>query len=279
MRPRNIFAAATVALLAFGLGVSPAAAGPITGGATYDATVIDNQSYGSAAAQVVTLTKTSNTGRTPLVIFIHGGGWTGGSRTLWNPEALAWAHRGWTAVSMDYRKAVANGTTGDGILLEHDVSAVLAKYRTAGYVDPTRVVLVGDSAGGHLALLSAYQDDYGDVAGVIGWSAVASVNSLAAGSDLGVKGREFWPDGATGSALDEANAGRRVDTLLTTFTQDYVPWSAGGAGPLCSTIAARCTRHVWSYATAGHGYDTPHTTPEGQDMVAYARSWAAGVVQ
>jgi acetyl esterase/lipase len=96
----------------------------------------------------------------PLVIWIHGGGWSrGDSRgngAITNfPAALAeLAARGYVVASVNYR---LSGEAKFPAQIQ-DVNAAIAYLKTnsARYrIDPARVLLWGGSAGGHLAALAA----------------------------------------------------------------------------------------------------------------------------
>jgi len=43
----------------------------------------------------------------PLVVLLHGGGWSGGSRASLHDEMLAWARRGYAAATVEYRLTAA----------------------------------------------------------------------------------------------------------------------------------------------------------------------------
>ncbi|MDQ1558240.1 MAG: hypothetical protein QOD32_1300 [Pyrinomonadaceae bacterium] len=89
------------------------------------------------------------------VVVVHGGSWSAGERSdypLWN-EWLA--RQGYAVFDVDYRLAPQpNWQTATG-----DVKCAVGwvKLNAARFaVDPSRVALLGRSAGGHLALLAAY---------------------------------------------------------------------------------------------------------------------------
>ena len=91
----------------------------------------------------------------PAVIVVHGGGWRSGERgdfPLWN----AWlASKGYVVFDIDYRLSPPSGWQDPPADVRCAVGWV--KENAARYgVDPERVVLMGRSAGGHLALLTAY---------------------------------------------------------------------------------------------------------------------------
>ena len=92
---------------------------------------------------------------TPVFVYLHGGGWCYGSIGTVDRFCRRVADRSGCAVlSVDYRLAPEHPFPAP---LE-DVDAVLAHLRTAGAelgVDPARIAIGGDSAGGHLAAVAA----------------------------------------------------------------------------------------------------------------------------
>ncbi|MEE3852028.1 alpha/beta hydrolase [Gordonia sp. LSe1-13] len=92
-------------------------------------------------------------GRPPVVMWLHGGGWFTGDRTLAPDLATHFAGRGIAMASIDYR--LSGDATFPAQL--HDVRAAIRfLHSRAGEfgVDPTRIGLWGASAGGHLAALA-----------------------------------------------------------------------------------------------------------------------------
>lgn len=104
-------------------------------------------------------------GPRPAVVMVHGGSWNAGARseaprwnTWLNDQALndqGLNDEGVVVVDIDYRLAPParwRGATGD---VKCAVGWVKRHAATLG-VDPNRIVLMGNSAGAHLALLAAY---------------------------------------------------------------------------------------------------------------------------
>ncbi|MNK18754.1 Lipase 2 [compost metagenome] len=93
---------------------------------------------------------------TALILFVHGGGWTQGSKGTANQFKIFFK-KGYAVATIEYRlakdapapAAVEDVRTALCFLLQN------AKYN----IDPSKVVLMGGSAGGHLALLSGYQEN------------------------------------------------------------------------------------------------------------------------
>ena len=123
----------------------------------------------------------------PVVIMVHGGGWSSGDKSgAEKPKSGAditpWfaplEEAGFLAVSINYRLAPANRWPA---CLE-DTRAAVEWVRThvAEYGgDPARMALIGHSAGGHLALLAAMPEDgkAPPVAAVVGCAAVSDLVS------------------------------------------------------------------------------------------------------
>ena len=104
----------------------------------------------------------------PLLVWIHGGGFVGGSRDDLKAKAMgtAYAKRGYVAASIDYRVGVADAASAAAFLESmlravQDGKAALRFFRknAALYrVDTARVFVGGSSAGGVTTLLLAYWD-------------------------------------------------------------------------------------------------------------------------
>jgi acetyl esterase/lipase len=92
----------------------------------------------------------------PAVIVVHGGGWRSGERSDF-PSWDAWlADEGYVVFDIDYRLAPPPSWQD----APADVACAVGwvKKNAARYgVDPGRVALMGRSAGGQLALLTAYE--------------------------------------------------------------------------------------------------------------------------
>lgn len=124
--------------------------------------------YGEDPAQVADLYRPTDRpdggpedadGLMPVVVLVHGGFWQAGyDRTLMDPLVVDLTARGWPVLNVEYRRVGQQGGGWPGTL--EDLAAAIDLLATdpavaeAG-VDPTRVVVVGHSAGGHLALWSA----------------------------------------------------------------------------------------------------------------------------
>ncbi len=104
----------------------------------------------------------------PAIVFIHGGGWAGGSRQGSLGRIQEAARRGYVAVTIDYRlmqfdrnkKETATATTNFPAQI-HDCKAAVRWLRASAEqfkVDENRIGVTGQSAGGHLSLLVGLTD-------------------------------------------------------------------------------------------------------------------------
>jgi acetyl esterase/lipase len=97
-------------------------------------------------------------GPTPCVVFVHGGGWAGGDPSQAAGNGMHFARRGIATVSISYRLAPSFRFPA----CLDDVRRGLRWVRAhAGEfdVDPDRLVLMGLSAGAHLAMLAHLASD------------------------------------------------------------------------------------------------------------------------
>jgi acetyl esterase/lipase len=107
------------------------------------------------------------TGKEPLVIWIHGGGWRNGSKQNVNAHMLQLVPNGYAVASLDYRLG--------GLLKHpdhiHDCNAAvrwLKAHATELHYSVEKVAVAGSSAGGHLALLVGVASDVPALQGKVG---------------------------------------------------------------------------------------------------------------
>ena len=96
---------------------------------------------------------------TPLVFYIHGGGWGAGSKEENKGPFLNLLKDGVSYVSINYRLARDNNTLPCSV---HDAARALQFVRSKAEewnIDPDRIIATGGSAGGCSSLWLAYHDD------------------------------------------------------------------------------------------------------------------------
>ena len=88
----------------------------------------------------------------PAIVCIHGGAWVAGNADVFFPHARYFASRGMVAFSINYRLASADGTGLPDCLEDCKAAMRYVRAHAAQWgVDPHRIAVIGDSAGGHLA--------------------------------------------------------------------------------------------------------------------------------
>lgn len=115
--------------------------------------------YGNHTRNTLNIALPANrTSNTPVVIFIHGGAWMFGDKNVHVPEIEKFAKAGIACATINYR--FASQITGTHHpALPNDVKAAvdfIASKASLWGVSANRFGLVGQSAGGHLALLTSY---------------------------------------------------------------------------------------------------------------------------
>jgi acetyl esterase/lipase len=117
--------------------------------------------------QVDVYTPDDAVGDAPLVVFLHGGGWQRGNRTMVQAKPQHFKDAGYVFASAGYRVLPDAPVEQQAA----DVGAALRALRgqaEAGGFDPDTIVLMGHSAGAHLAALVASDPSYaGDAFGAI----------------------------------------------------------------------------------------------------------------
>jgi len=144
--------------------------------------------YGAAPSQWFDLFLPKAAGTAPLVILVHGGCWSdrAGAETVSQNAADLAAH-GVAVCSLEYRRVGEAGGGYPGTYL--DLSAAtdrLGVEASAHGIDLDRIVVVGHSAGGHLALWLAARHRLPAGSSLLGTSALParSVVVIAGPGDL-----------------------------------------------------------------------------------------------
>lgn len=106
-------------------------------------------------------------GAAPMIVFAHGGGWRSGDkgRTTGYTKTNHFLRRGFAFASVNYRLVPAARVEDQAQDLA-DALALLVRLAPGRGVDPRRIVLMGHSAGAHLAALVTTDPTYAQAAGV-----------------------------------------------------------------------------------------------------------------
>lgn len=116
----------------------------------------------------------------PALVFVHGGGWRAGDRSMFFPEMLRAAERGYAAATVSYRLTSVEDAGTPRYPWPAQIEDVKCAVRwlranaPAYRIDPERIGAMGGSAGGHLVLLLGMA---GGEAGLEGSGGNAGVSS------------------------------------------------------------------------------------------------------
>ena len=93
----------------------------------------------------------NTSGATPVLMFIHGGGWILGTKESRMLNLLPYLEMGWAVVNVDYRLGQVSRAPA---AVEDCLCALqwIGRNAETFNLDASRVVTTGDSSGGHLAL-------------------------------------------------------------------------------------------------------------------------------
>lgn len=220
----------------------------------------------------------------PCVIAIHGGGWDDGERGQ-IPQFNDWlARSGYAVAAISYR--LAPGATWPA--QRDDVSAAIAfvKAHASGWgVDPSRLVILGRSAGGQIAEASAYALHDPAVRGVVALYAPADMRFAYAFSreDDVIKSpsllRKYLggrPDEA-GAAYDSASGillvgPRTPPTLQIHGTIDTLVWHRQSERLAARLSEAGVPNLLVSLPWATHALEYNLSGPSGQ-LTRFAVEW------
>lgn len=122
--------------------------------------------FGTDPKQRLDLLRPASATKAPVLLFIHGGGWSiGDKRHAAAPKARHFTADGWAFASANYR-LVPQATVEQQAA---DVASAIAWLRANAAkqsLDPDRIVLMGHSAGAHLAALVGTNPQFLQAAGV-----------------------------------------------------------------------------------------------------------------
>lgn len=149
----------------------------------------------------------------PAIVFFFAGGWTRGTPIQFYAECAHFAGQGFVAISADYRLASPKGgpTPFDAIEDARVALRWVHDHASELGVDPQRIVAAGASAGGHLAMMTAFGNDApGNVqpAALVLWYPILDPSPAGFGNGL------FGTDYRRASPLELASKQRLPPSLL-----------------------------------------------------------------
>jgi acetyl esterase/lipase len=112
----------------------------------------------------------------PVILCLHGGGWNMGSRRAFHKFMREFVAAGYATVSMQYRLSTQAKFPAQLEDIREAVNFVKSNA-TRFHADPDKFVLMGGSAGAHLALLAG-------LSGTVGETSIRAIVDLSGPTDL-----------------------------------------------------------------------------------------------
>lgn len=112
---------------------------------------LPNTPYGKRDLHV-DIFKPEKAGKYPALVLIHGGGWRAGDKSMETPMAQAIAAKGFVTVAVEYQLSLEAKYPA----AVHNIKAAIRWLRANAEtynIDPQKIVISGESAGGQLAML------------------------------------------------------------------------------------------------------------------------------
>ncbi len=247
------------------------------------AEIINDVSYGESGQQKMDIYLPDDRSRasTKTVVFIHGGGWVEGDKSEMKPyvDTLRKLMPGYAVVNMNYRLAW-NNSVNIFPAQENDVKSAIEYYlnNAEEYMVSDDLVLLGASAGGHLAMLHAYKNDpEGHVMAVVDFFGPFNLASLW---NYGIV-QQLILYGATGALLADNPSLYASSSPSEYITADSPPTIAlqGGADPLvppsqtsqliAGLDAAGVVNQLVYYSGEGHGWTGANMVDSFRKIVAF----------
>lgn len=137
----------------------------------------------------------------PTLVFYHGGGWVAGTKESAVMSIMPWIEMGWNVVNVEYRMArvaLAPAAVEDALCA---LRFITGQAQAKAYnIDTSRIVVTGESAGGHLALaagmipqtagftnicsgggFAGFDNEVPKVAAILNWYGITDVVDMLAG--------------------------------------------------------------------------------------------------
>ncbi len=122
-----------------------------------------NVPYGDHQDEVVDIFPVEAAGKSPVVVFFHGGAWTRGSKNGYSFPAAEFVPRGVAWVATEFTK-VPDGSLGNQVRQNRDAVAWVYRNADTYGFDPDRIFIAGHSSGGHMCgmvLVTDWEKAYG----------------------------------------------------------------------------------------------------------------------
>jgi len=204
--------------------------------------------YYSSPVQRLDVYRPERVHAAPIIVMVHGGAWMFGDKTsrgVVGAKALHWTQAGYAFVSVDYRLLPEAGPLEQA----NDVADALAyvqKHAAEWGADPSRIVLMGHSAGAHLVSLLSSSPSIATARGAKRWLGTVSLDSGAIDVPAIMKGPHA---GLYDRAFGNDPAQWRLASPIDRLEQNAVPILL-----VCSSKRLESCPHNRAYAAKAQGW-------------------------
>jgi len=151
----------------------------------------------------------------PIIFEVHGGGWDSGAKSATKIPLSYWTNRGYAFVSIQYRfpSRMEEGSSIWEQLddVEDALNYVIENGKEQG-LDTSRILMTGDSAGGHLACVVSYRSELPSIKGVMNFYGATEWKYYfdTGGKLLGILLDKLLPDGGSDDDFKAASCSTYV---------------------------------------------------------------------
>ncbi len=249
---------------------------------------VADQIYGRAGGTELTMhlfARADRAERRPGIVLVHGGGFVEGFAEMLVRYAAALADEGFVTASIEYRLA---GEAPFPASLEDTKCAVRWMRAHAGEIglDPERLALGGNSAGGYLAALAGstpglFEGDGGNgaessrVAAVVAWYPLFDLDPSTLSELAAEAVRAYFGRRPTAAEVEAASASSHVHAAVPTLTM------VGTADPIiplkpvrdyhARLAAAGVPERIVEFRGLGHSFD--YNLARWQECFDAAHAW------
>ena len=166
---------------------------------------------------------TASGGKLPSIIYIHGGGWLYGSADVSERYLGYLASQGFAVMGMNYR-LLDRANLRDEIADIFDAMHWLGKHGAERGFDLSKVLVCGDSAGGHLTILSTCVSFSEKLQAIYNVKPLPFKITACSVSSPVTETSELYISDAKGTPNGEGTAKAYLDMMLG-FQGDAAPWN------------------------------------------------------
>jgi len=165
----------------------------------------------------------------PIIFEVHGGGWDSGAKSATKIPLSYWTNRGYAFVSIQYRfpSRMEEGSSIWEQLddVEDALNYIIENGEEQG-LDTSRILMTGDSAGGHLACVVSYRSEVPSIKGVMNFYGATEWKYYfdTGGKLLGMLLDKLLPDGGSDDDFKAASCSTYVTPTSPPLLSIHGTW-------------------------------------------------------